>query len=67
MLSELDTVLDKVDQFEANELIMAVVSERPVLAAAVQDMALEAGYSEAMVATAVVEGLGSAEATAAGK
>jgi|GEM_PF-1975102 len=67
MLQELDSVLDDVGSDEANALIMAVVSERPMLAAAVQDMALSAGYNEAMVATAVVSGLGSAAATAAGR
>lgn len=67
MLSELDGVLGNVDTDEANDLIMAVVAERPMLAAAVQDIALTAGYNEAMVATAVVSGLGSAAATAAGK
>lgn len=67
MLSELDGILSNVDAEEANNLIMAVVSERPMLAAAVQGMALDAGYNEAMVASAVVSGLGSAAATAAGK
>ena len=67
MLSELNGVLASVDTDEANDLIMAVVSERPMLAAAVQGMALDAGYNEAMVASAVVSGLGSAAATAAGE
>ncbi len=67
MLAELDTVLDGKDADSASELIMAVVSERPMLAAAVQDMAIGAGYNEAMVASSVFGGLGDLPATAAGK
>ncbi len=67
MLAELDTVLDGKDADGAADLIMAVVSERPMLAAAVQDMAIGAGYNEAMVASSVFGGLGDLPATAAGK
>lgn len=66
MLAELDTLLDGSDADTANGLIMAVVAERPVLASAIQDMAITAGYDEAMVASSVVNGLGDAAATAAG-
>jgi len=66
MLAELDTVLDGKDADSASDLIMAVVSERPMLAAAVQDMAVGAGYNEAMVASSVFGGLGDLPATAAG-
>ena len=66
MLAELDSVLDGKDADSASDLIMAVVSERPMLAAAVQDMAVGAGYNEAMVASSVFGGLGDLPATAAG-
>lgn len=66
MLAELDQVLDGKDADTANDLIMAVVAERPMLAAAVQDMAVGAGYDEAMVASSVFAGLGDLPATAAG-
>jgi len=64
MLAELNSVLGRED---ADALIMATVAERPMLASAVQGMALEAGMNEAMVANAIIGGLGSAEATAAGQ
>ncbi len=67
MLAELDSVLDGKDDDSASDLIMAVVSERPMLAAAVQDMAVGAGYNEAMVASSVFGGLGDLPATAAGQ
>ncbi|MGH1373232.1 MAG: hypothetical protein ACRBBW_14420 [Cellvibrionaceae bacterium] len=67
MLAELDTVLDGKDADSASDLIMAVVAERPMLAAAVQDMAVGAGYNEAMVASSVFGGLGDLPATAAGQ
>lgn len=67
MLAELDGLLDGSDADTADSLIVAVVSERPVLASAIQDMALAAGYDQAMVANSVVAGLGDAAATAAGK
>lgn len=67
MLAELDTILQRAPDAEANDLIMAVVSERPVLASAIQDIATDAGFNEALVATAIMGGLSSAEATAAGK
>lgn len=67
MLAELDTVLDGQDANSASDLIMAVVGERPMLAAAVQDMAIDAGYNEAMVASSVFGGLGDLPATAAGQ
>lgn len=67
MLAELDTVLDGKNDETASELIMAVVAERPMLAAAVQDMAIGAGYNEAMVASSVFGGLGDLPATAAGQ
>lgn len=67
MLAELDTVLDGNDADGASELIMAVVAERPLLASAVQDMAVGAGYDEAMVASSVLGGFGDMPATAAGQ
>jgi hypothetical protein len=67
MLAELDDVLQNTPDAAANDLIVAVVSERPVLASAIQDMATDAGFSEALVATAIMGGLSNAEATAAGK
>ena len=67
MLAELDDSLINANVGDANDLIMAVVSERPMLASAVQNMALDAGYNEGLVASAVIGGLGGAEATAAGK
>ena len=67
ILVELDYLLDKQPGTEANELIMAVVSERPLLAAAVQDIAVQSGMDEAMVAASIMSGLGDAPATASGQ
>ena len=67
ILAELDYLLGSQPADEANALIVAVVSERPLLASAVQDMALQAGMDEAMVASSIVTGLGDAPATAAGQ
>lgn len=67
MLAELDSSLQGSGAEQANELIMAVVSERPMLAAMVEGMATGAGLDDALVATAVFSGLASAPATAAGQ
>lgn len=67
LISELEASLASADEIEASDMILAVVSERPMLAAAVQDKALAAGLNEAMVANALTAGFGQAAATAAGK
>jgi len=67
MLAELDSSLKGSDADQANELIMAVVSERPMLASLVEGMATGSGLDEALVASAVFSGLASAPATAAGQ
>lgn len=67
LLNELSETLANADDTRANDMIMAVVSERPMLAAAVQDRALGAGINEALVANALTAGFGEAAATAAGK
>jgi len=67
MLAELDSSLQGSGADQANELIMAVVSERPMLAAMVEGMATGAGLDDALVASAVFSGLASAPATAAGE
>lgn len=66
MLNELDATL-RAQPDSADAMIAAVVSERPLLAEAVQGRALDAGLDPAMVAFSVVDGLGMAPATAAGK
>lgn len=67
LLAELDDSLKGADAVEANDLIMAVVAERPMMAALVQDAAINAGLSEQVVASAVFAGLADAPATAAGQ
>lgn len=67
MLSELSGLLAKSDTPNIEQLILATVAERPMLASSVQTMALDSGYSEAMIATAIIGGLSAAEATAAGQ
>ena len=67
MLAELDSLLDGENPESADQLISAVIGERPLLASAVQDMAIGAGYDQAMVASSIMSGLGDAAATAAGK
>jgi len=67
MLSELSGLLADTQTQNADQLILATVSERPVLASTVQAMALESGLGEAMVASAIIGGLSAAEATAAGQ
>ncbi len=66
MLAELNQLLDS-QAGNPEELIMATVSERPMLASAVQAMALSSGLNGDMVASAIVGGLGATEATASGK
>lgn len=67
LLNELDTSLANADAAHANDMIRAVVSERPMLAAAVQDRALAIGLDEVMVANALTAGFSEAAATAAGE
>ncbi|UTA47386.1 hypothetical protein L1F30_14630 [Simiduia sp. 21SJ11W-1] len=67
LLNELDATLAGATADDANDMIRAVVSERPMLAAAVQDRALAQGLDEAMVANALTAGFGEAAATAAGE
>lgn len=67
MLAELDSSLLGSSAEQANDLIMAVVSERPMLASMVEGMATGAGLDDALVASAVFSGLASAPATAAGQ
>jgi len=67
MLSELSGLLADSQTQNADQLILATVSERPVLASTVQAMALESGFNEAMVASAIIGGLSAAETTAAGQ
>lgn len=67
LLDELDATLAQSDAQQATDMIMAVVSERPTLAATVHDRALAAGLDEALVAGAVTSGFSEAAATAAGK
>jgi len=68
MLAELDQLLAAGQhEGEAEQLIMATVAERPMLASSVQAMALDSGFNEALVANAIIGGLSTAEATAAGK
>lgn len=67
LLGELEATLAHSDAQQASDMIMAVVSERPTLAATVHDRALAAGLDEALVASAVTAGFSEAAATAAGK
>lgn len=67
LLGELEASLAKSDASQATDMIMAVVSERPTLAATVHDRALASGLDEALVASAVASGFSEAAATAAGK
>ncbi len=67
LLNELESTLASADAEHANDMIRAVVSERPMLAAAVQDRALSVGLDEVMVAHALTAGFSEAAATAAGK
>lgn len=67
LLNELEATLANADATHADNMIRAVVSERPMLAAAVQDRALSAGIDEVMVANALTAGFSEAAATAAGK
>ncbi len=67
MLAELDTLMTTEPRAERAKLIMAVVKERPMMAAAVQESALEAGFTETQVASIVFGGLSDLPATAAGQ
>ncbi len=67
MLAELEDLLETGRSRQADKLLAAVVSERPALAAVVQDMALAAGYDGERVTAAVVRGLAQARAAAAGE
>ncbi|WP_439135870.1 hypothetical protein [Pseudomaricurvus sp.] len=67
MLNELDALLNGMDDHQVSELISAVVSERPGLAADVQTLALNAGFQEDMVASSIISGISDAPATAAGQ
>ena len=67
MLAELDAILPGASADTANDMIVAVVSERPMLASAIQESATALGLNDAMVASAIINGLGSTEATAAGQ
>ncbi len=66
MLADLDQALQSHPE-QANDMIMSVISERPLLASAVESVSAEAGVDGALVATAIANGLGAAQATAAGK
>ncbi len=66
ILAELDQVLQSNPDQSAN-MIMSVISERPMLAAAVETLSTDAGVDGALVASAIASGLGSAQATAAGQ
>ena len=67
LLAELQGLLDGNAGDRVAGLITAVVSERPGLAPEIQDMALTAGYGDTLVAAAIISGLGTAPATAAGQ
>lgn len=66
MLAEMSDLLKGTDSEGMSELISAVVSERPILAADVQTLALNAGMQEDMVASSIISGMSNAQATAAG-
>ena len=67
LLNELEATLANANNDVASDMILAVVSERPMLASAVQDRALAIGMDEQLVANALTAGFGEAAATAAGK
>lgn len=67
MLDEMGGLLNGMDTENVSELITAVVSERPALAADVQTLALNAGLQEDMVANSIISGMSNAPATAAGQ
>ena len=67
LLNELEATLDGADSDLATDMILAVVSERPMLASAIHDRAMSAGLDEALVANALTAGFSEAAATAAGK
>ncbi len=66
MLAELDQVL-QANPEQSADMIMSVISERPMLASAVESLSTNAGIDGALVASAIATGLGSAQATAAGQ
>lgn len=67
MLAELNGLLNNNAGENQPELISAVVSARPTLAADVQTLALNAGLQEEMVASSIIKGMSQAPATAAGE
>lgn len=67
MLAELDMLMRNDGDTASMDMVMAVVSERPELAANVIDVAVAAGQKEELVTASVLSVLGDLPATAAGK
>ncbi len=67
LIHDLQSTLQAGSDSSHLDLIASVVAERPTLAAAVQELAIDMGYDEALVAAAVVSGLSEAPVTAAGQ
>lgn len=66
MLAELDQSL-QANPEQSSDMIMSVISERPMLAAAVETLSMDAGVDSNLIAAAIASGLSSAQATAAGQ